>query len=67
MSIHPIPFQRNAALKPELKTRGKESSFVDRRFGENDPTMSVEDKMMARLIQEKSVKGANGEGRVGRE
>jgi nucleolar protein 14 len=38
-----------------MHKKNKESTFVDRRFGENDPNMSIEDKMMARFIQEKSV------------
>ncbi|KAJ3163353.1 nucleolar complex protein 14 [Irineochytrium annulatum] len=44
---------RKKTLEVEMDRRSKVSNFVDRRFGENDPSMSLEDKMMERLLKEK--------------
>lgn len=45
--------QRRAKLLPEYEGRHKTSSFVDRRFGEYNPKMSLEDKMLRRFTQER--------------
>ena len=45
--------QRREKLLPEYQSRHHSSSFVDRRFGEYDPTMSVEDKMLKRFTHER--------------
>ncbi len=39
----------------EYKQKGKSNKFVDRRFGEDDPDISVEDKMLKRFALERSV------------
>jgi nucleolar protein 14 len=39
----------------EWKNRGKVGGVVDRRIGENDPTMSLEDRMLERFAREKQV------------
>ncbi|KAJ1563208.1 nucleolar complex protein 14 [Cladochytrium tenue] len=44
---------RQQTLAEELRTKDHESAFVDRRFGENNPTMSLEDKMMQRFMRER--------------
>ena len=38
--------------------RHKVNSFVDKRIGEHDPNMSLEDKMMKRFVMERKVKRA---------
>ena len=56
--IYVIPYlslQRKETLLVEYKNRGKVNKFVDRRFGENDPEMSVEDKMLQRFALERQV------------
>lgn len=45
--------QRREKLLPEYQARHRSSTFVDRRFGEYNPTMSVEDKMLKRFTQER--------------
>lgn len=45
--------QRREKLLPEYQGRHHSSSFVDRRFGEYDPSMSLEDKMLKRFTQER--------------
>ncbi|XP_072177495.1 nucleolar protein 14-like [Diadema setosum] len=45
--------KRNATLLQEYKHRNKTNKFLDRRLGENDPEMSVEEKMMERFALEK--------------
>ncbi|ORX48425.1 Nop14-like protein [Piromyces finnis] len=52
---------RKNTLLVEYEKRNKNSSFVDRRFGENDPTLSLEDKMMERFIREKQRKSNHGD------
>ncbi|EJU06534.1 Nop14-like protein [Dacryopinax primogenitus] len=44
---------RKKTLLPELDTRNKAGSFVDRRFGENDPGMAPEDRMLERFTRER--------------
>ncbi|KAJ3377831.1 nucleolar complex protein 14, partial [Entophlyctis sp. JEL0112] len=46
--------KRATTLAKELSTKSKAGAFVDRRFGENNPAMSVEDKMMERFLREKT-------------
>ncbi|KAI9019059.1 nucleolar protein 14 [Hyaloraphidium curvatum] len=45
--------KRVKTLLPELKKGKRDSQFVDRRFGESNPTMSLEEKMMERFVREK--------------
>ncbi|WFD23194.1 nucleolar complex protein 14 [Malassezia equina] len=45
--------QRREKLLPEYQARHRSSTFVDRRFGEYNPTMSMEDKMLKRFTQER--------------
>lgn len=44
----------------EYEAKDKVGGMVDRRFGENDPTMSLEERMLARFAKEhqKASKGA---------
>ncbi|WFC96697.1 nucleolar complex protein 14 [Malassezia brasiliensis] len=44
---------RREKLLPELEARHRSSSFVDRRFGEYNPHLSVEDKMLQRFTHER--------------
>jgi nucleolar protein 14 len=46
---------RKKTLAVELKRKNKVSAFVDKRFGENNPEMTLEDKMMERFMKEKLV------------
>ena len=39
----------------EWRKRGKSNVFVDRRIGENDPHLSIEDKMLQRFAAERKV------------
>lgn len=52
--------QRRKTLLPELNKRNKTGGIIDRRIGENDPNMSLEDKMMERFTREKSRKKGAG-------
>jgi nucleolar protein 14 len=47
---------RKNTIGIELKTRNRENVIIDKRIGENDPTLSVEDKMLQRMMKEKSRK-----------
>ena len=47
--------QRKETLLVEYKEKGKANKFVDKRIGENDPEMSLEDKMLKRFAMEKQV------------
>ncbi|KAJ3293561.1 nucleolar complex protein 14 [Borealophlyctis nickersoniae] len=51
---------RKKTLLVEMQRKNKEASFVDKRFGENDPTMSVEDKMLERFMRERSKRSDRG-------
>ncbi|KAJ3397754.1 nucleolar complex protein 14 [Lobulomyces angularis] len=51
---------RKTNLLRDLQEKSKDNTFIDRRFGENDPTMSLEDKMMARFVQEKKNRSGKG-------
>ena len=44
--------RRRGTLLVEMQRRNKVGGLVDRRFGENDPTMSLEDKMIERFTRE---------------
>ena len=37
----------------------RNNTMIDKRFGENDPSMSLEDRMLARFMKEKSKKLKN--------
>ena len=52
--------QRKKTLLVEYESKDKVGGLVDRRFGENDPTMSLEERMLARFTKERqrSSKGA---------
>jgi nucleolar protein 14 len=43
---------RRKTLLPEMNRKNKTGGILDRRIGENDPTMSLEDRMMARFERE---------------
>ncbi|XP_066277879.1 nucleolar protein 14-like isoform X1 [Branchiostoma lanceolatum] len=45
--------KRKATLLQEYQQRGKRNQFVDRRLGENDPEMTLEDKMLQRFAMER--------------
>eukprot|EP01135_Chromosphaera_perkinsii_P005574 Nk52_evm123s352 gene=Nk52_evmTU123s352 len=45
--------QRVGTLLKEYKDRSKVSSFSDKRFGENDASITPEEKMMERFVREK--------------
>lgn len=49
-------FQRKDTLLQEYGQRLKSNKFVDKRFGEHDATLSVEDKMMRRFALERAVR-----------
>ncbi|ESK89370.1 nucleolar protein 14 [Moniliophthora roreri MCA 2997] len=44
--------QRKKTLLKEVEERGRAGGIVDRRFGENDPTMSLEERMLERFTRE---------------
>ncbi|KAJ7506600.1 nucleolar protein 14 [Mycena galericulata] len=45
--------QRKKTLLVEYEEKGRAGGIVDRRFGENDPTMSVEARMLERFTKER--------------
>lgn len=45
-------FQRQETLLVEFKNKKKSNRLIDHRIGENDPTSSLEDKMMGRFTAE---------------
>ncbi|KAF5966823.1 hypothetical protein FBULB1_11473 [Fusarium bulbicola] len=45
--------KRRQTLLVEMQRRNKVGGILDRRFGENDPTMAPEDKMLERFAREK--------------
>jgi len=47
---------RKKSLLPEMNRKNKVGGILDRRIGEDDPTMSLEDKMMARFEREQQKK-----------
>ncbi|KAJ3103998.1 nucleolar complex protein 14 [Physocladia obscura] len=50
---------RKKSLAVELSSKHRSSAFVDKRFGENNPSLSVEDKMMERFMKEKTRSSRN--------
>ncbi|PWZ03313.1 Nop14-like protein [Testicularia cyperi] len=52
--------QRRATLLPEWEARNRTGSFVDRRFGEGDSSMTPEEKMLERYATEKQRRAAKG-------
>jgi nucleolar protein 14 len=40
-------------LLTEYEEKGRAGGIVDRRFGENDPTMSLEERMLERFTKER--------------
>jgi nucleolar protein 14 len=50
---------RKKTLLVELQRRNKVGGILDRRFGENDPSMAPEDKMLERFTQEKQRRHKN--------
>ncbi|KAH7086855.1 nucleolar protein 14 [Paraphoma chrysanthemicola] len=47
---------RRKSLLPEMNRKNKVGGILDRRIGEDDPTMSLDDKMMARFEREQQRK-----------
>ncbi|KAF7294153.1 hypothetical protein HMN09_01143700 [Mycena chlorophos] len=45
--------QRKKTLLKEYEEKGRAGGILDRRFGENDPSMSVEDRMLERFTRER--------------
>ncbi|KAG9317709.1 Nop14-like protein [Chiua virens] len=45
--------QREKSLLKEIEQRGRVGGVVDRRFGENDPLMSLEERMLERFTRER--------------
>ncbi|KAI5847010.1 nucleolar protein 14 [Tricharina praecox] len=52
---------RKRTLLVEMQKRNKVGGIVDRRFGENDPTMAPEDRMLERFTREKQRRVRGGE------
>ncbi|WWC90039.1 uncharacterized protein L201_004969 [Kwoniella dendrophila CBS 6074] len=53
--------QRRKSLLPEHQLKDHTGTFRDRRFGENDPTLSIEDRMLERYTRERQ----RGQGKKG--
>jgi len=47
--------QRKKTLLKELKNKGKTGGIVDKRFGEDNPNLTPEEKMQERFTKEKQV------------
>ncbi|KAF9266201.1 Nop14-like protein [Marasmius fiardii PR-910] len=45
--------QRKKTLLKEVEERGRAGGILDRRFGENDPSMSLEERMLERFTRER--------------
>ncbi|EWC45217.1 hypothetical protein DRE_05944 [Drechslerella stenobrocha 248] len=52
---------RRKTLLVEMQQRNKVGGIVDRRFGENDPTMAPEDKMLERFTREQQRRSRKGD------
>jgi len=50
--------QRRATLLRELQSRHKVGGIIDRRIGENDPTMAPEDRALQRYVKQRGKRGA---------
>lgn len=48
--------KRKESLLVELQQDGKRNEFIDRRFGEGDESLSVDDKMLQRFQKERQTK-----------
>ncbi|DAZ93866.1 TPA: hypothetical protein N0F65_009588 [Lagenidium giganteum] len=53
--------KRKKTLAAQFQARNKVNAFKDKRLGEQDPTMSLEDKMMARFQTERKRKMRNAQ------
>ena len=53
--------QRKKSLLPEHQMRGHTGTFRDRRFGESDPTLSLDERMLERYTRERQ-RGAGKKG-----
>jgi len=53
---HFVIFQRKMTLLKEHEDQFKSNKFVDKRIGEHDTSLSLEDKMMKRYAKERAVK-----------
>ncbi|KAK9365796.1 nucleolar protein 14 [Lipomyces kononenkoae] len=49
---------RRKTLKKELERKHKVGAVIDRRFGETDPTMALEDKMLERFTRERQARSS---------
>ncbi|CAH1757334.1 4928_t:CDS:10 [Entrophospora sp. SA101] len=47
--------KRKKSLLVEMENKNKVGGFIDKRFGENDPTMSLEEKMLKRFTKERQL------------
>ena len=45
--------QRKKTLLKEYEEKGRAGGILDKRFGENDPTMSLEERMLERFTKER--------------
>src|ERR1700733_4078278 len=45
--------QRKKTLLKEFEEKNRAGGIVDRRFGENDPSMSLEERMLERFTRER--------------
>ncbi|XP_022335567.2 nucleolar protein 14-like [Crassostrea virginica] len=51
--------KRKATLLQEYNQRFKSNKFIDKRFGENDTSLSIEEKMMKRFAMERAKEKTN--------
>ncbi|KAJ1676605.1 nucleolar complex protein 14, partial [Spiromyces aspiralis] len=51
--------KRRETLLPEIEGRNHVGAINDRRFGENNPNMSIEDKMLERFTRERQRRSRN--------
>lgn len=49
----PVCLQRKKTLLKEFEEKDRAGGIVDRRFGENDPTMTPEERMLERFTKER--------------
>lgn len=52
--------QRKKTLLVEYQQRGKVNQFIDKRFGESNPQMSLEEKMVTRFAEERKLRATSG-------
>lgn len=48
-----VQSQRKQALLKEFEEKDRAGGIIDRRFGENDPTLTPEERMLERFTREK--------------